>query len=161
MEQVISQSGLPLALYTDRHAVFQPVGQCIELPGATTRLGVSAAEPAGAWRAIEPHLDIASVLGFRLTRLVARDNVVKHGWRTLTFLPGTERTSSTEARGSRPWIGPMASLRSTLGVSRSPPNWHRHERAGCGNRERRWSSVPHWNASPRGAVPAERSCARS
>lgn len=36
MEQVIGQFGLPLALYTDRHAVFQPVGKRSELPGATT-----------------------------------------------------------------------------------------------------------------------------
>ena len=162
MEQVIGQFGLPLALYTDRHAVFQPVGKRSELPGATTqfaramrelgisqifarspqakgrveriagtfqdrlvtelrlarastiseaqalldqflprfnaRFAVSAAVAAGAWRAVDPGVDLTAVLGFRHVRTVARDNTVKYGWRTLQLLPGTERTSYAGAR---------------------------------------------------------------
>lgn len=162
MEQVIGQFGLPLALYTDRHAVFKPVGKRSELPGATTqfaramrelgisqilarspqakgrveriagtfqdrlvtelrlarastiseaqalldqflprfnaRFAVSAAVAAGAWRAVDPGVDLMAVLGFRHVRTVPRDNTVKYGWRTLQLLPGTERTSYAGAR---------------------------------------------------------------
>ena len=62
------------------------------------RFVVSAAVGAGAWRAVDPGVDLTAVLGFRHVRTVARDNTVKYRWRTSLLLPGTERTSYAGAR---------------------------------------------------------------
>ena len=63
------------------------------LPRFNARFRVPAAEPEVAYRALDPALPLASILGFRHPRSVARDNTVKYRWRTLQLLPGRERTS--------------------------------------------------------------------
>ena len=51
-----------------------------------------------AYRLLGRALPLASILGFRHPRSVARDNTVKYRWRTLQLLPGRERTSYAGAR---------------------------------------------------------------
>ena len=63
------------------------------LPRFNARFRVPAAEPAVAYRPLDPALPLGSILGFRHPRSVARDNTVKYRWRTLQLLPGPERTS--------------------------------------------------------------------
>ena len=63
------------------------------LPRFNARFRVPAAEPEVAYRALDRALPLASILGFRHPRSVARDNAVKYRWRTLQLLPGPERTS--------------------------------------------------------------------
>ena len=68
------------------------------LPRFNARFRVPAAEPAVAYRPLEPALDLGAVLAFRHVRTVARDNTVKYRWRTLQLLPGSERTSYARAQ---------------------------------------------------------------
>ncbi len=68
------------------------------LPRFNARFRVPAAEPAVAYRPLDPALPLASILSFRHPRSVARDNTVKYRWRTLQLLPGRERTSYAGAR---------------------------------------------------------------
>ena len=53
-----------------------------------TRFGVVAQHPKVAYRPLEPDACLDSVLCFRHSRKVARDNTVKYRWRTLQLLPG-------------------------------------------------------------------------
>jgi len=163
-EGIIQRRGIPLALYTDRHAVFQhpsdasasperlsggerkptqfgrALGELgvhpifarnpeakgrieraagtfqgrlvaeLRLAGACSmaeanlvlmdflarynkRFAVPPAETASAYRAIDPGLDLASVLCFKYSRKVARDNTVKYDWHTLQLLPEAEHPS--------------------------------------------------------------------
>ena len=57
------------------------------------RFGVPAQEPESAYRPTDPQMCMDTVLCFRHTRKVARDNTVKYRWRTLQLLPGIERPS--------------------------------------------------------------------
>ena len=57
------------------------------------RFGVVAQHPEVAYRPLEPDACLDSVLCFRHSRKVARDNTVKYRWRTLQLLPGMERPS--------------------------------------------------------------------
>ena len=57
------------------------------------RFGVPAQHPEVAYRPLEPGVCLDTVLCFRHSRKVARDNTVKYRWRTLQLLPGTERRS--------------------------------------------------------------------
>ena len=68
------------------------------LPRFNARFRVPAAEPAVAYRPLDPALPLASILSFRHPRSVARDNTVKYRWRTLQLLPGPERTSYAGAK---------------------------------------------------------------
>ena len=68
------------------------------LPRFNARFRVPAADPAVAYRALDRALPLASILGFRHPRSVARDNTVKYRWRTLQLLPGRERTSYAGAQ---------------------------------------------------------------
>ena len=68
------------------------------LPRFNARFRVPAAESAVAYRALDPALPLASILGFRHPRSVARDNTVKYRWRTLQLLPGPERPSYAGAQ---------------------------------------------------------------
>ena len=68
------------------------------LPRFNARFRVPAAEPAVAYRPLDRALPLASILGFRHPRSVARDNTVKYRWRTLQLLPGRERTSYAGAQ---------------------------------------------------------------
>lgn len=68
------------------------------LPRFSSRFRVPAAEPGPAYRPLNPPLDLAAVLAFRLSRTVARDNTVKYRLRTLQLLPGPERTSYAGTR---------------------------------------------------------------
>ena len=52
-----------------------------------------AQHPEVAYRPLEPDACLDSVLCFRHSRKVARDNTVKYRWRTLQLLPGMERPS--------------------------------------------------------------------
>ena len=68
------------------------------LPRFNARFRVPAAEPEVAYRPLDRALPLASILGFRHPRSVARDNTVKYRWRTLQLLPGRERTSYAGAQ---------------------------------------------------------------
>ena len=57
------------------------------------RFGVPAQEPESAYRPTDPQMCMDTVLCFKHTRKVARDNTVKYRWRTLQLLPGIERPS--------------------------------------------------------------------
>ena len=57
------------------------------------RFGVAARHPETAYRPLGPGACLDTVLCFRHSRRVARDNTVKYRWRTLQLLPGTERRS--------------------------------------------------------------------
>ena len=57
------------------------------------RFGVVAQHPEAAYRPLEPDLCLDSVVCFKHSRRVARDNTVKYRWRTLQLLPGRERPS--------------------------------------------------------------------
>ena len=156
MRGLIERSGIPIALYTDRHSVFkhmpgsglsgaptqfsramdrlgvqmifalspQAKGRVertagtfqdrlvteLRLAGATDikeanfvlddfldrfneRFGVPAQEPESAYRPTDPQMCMDTVLCFKHTRKVARDNTVKYRWRTLQLLRGIERPS--------------------------------------------------------------------
>ena len=68
------------------------------LPRFNARFRVPAAEPEVAYRPLDRALPLASILGFRHTRTVARDNTVKYHWRTLQLLPSPQRPSYAGAR---------------------------------------------------------------
>ncbi len=57
------------------------------------RFGVPARHPEAAYRPLELGVCLDTVLCFRHSRRVARDNTVKYRWRTLQLLPWTERRS--------------------------------------------------------------------
>ena len=63
------------------------------LPRYSERFGVPPAETISAYRPIDPELDLASVLCFKYSRRVARDNTVKYDWHTLQLLPEAEYPS--------------------------------------------------------------------
>ena len=63
------------------------------LPRYSERFAVPPAEIISAYRPIDPALDLASVLCFKYSRRVARDNTVKYDCHTLQLLPGTEHPS--------------------------------------------------------------------
>ena len=99
------------------------------LPRFNARFRVPAAEPEVAYRPLDRALPLASILGFRHPRSVARDNTVKYRWRTLQLLPGRERTSYAGARVEvleRPG-GELSVLHqgATIASREAPP------RAGC------------------------------
>ena len=56
------------------------------------RFGVAARHPETAYRPLGPGACLDTVLCFRHSRRVARDNTVKYRWRTLHLLPGTEQS---------------------------------------------------------------------
>ncbi len=166
---IVQGRGVPLAVYTDRHAVFQPprrpsetveeslsakrgrtqvgralreLGICqvfarspeakgrvermagtfqdrlvseLRLAGATTmadanrvlwkflpgfnqRFGVPPVQPGGAYRPVEPDLNLATILCFKHDCKVARDNTVKYRCHTLQLLPDSDRRSYTGVR---------------------------------------------------------------
>ena len=68
------------------------------LPGFNVRFGVPPAQPGCAYRPVAPDLDIAALLCFKYRRKVARDNTIRHDWRTLQLLPGRERSSYAGTR---------------------------------------------------------------
>ena len=68
------------------------------LPRFNTRFRVQAAQPESAYRPLDPALDLDAIPAFCHPRRVARDNTVKHRWRTLQLLPGPERSSFAGAR---------------------------------------------------------------
>ena len=57
------------------------------------RFGVAARHPETAYRPLGPGACLDTVLCFRHSRRVARDNTVKYRWRTLRLLPEKERRS--------------------------------------------------------------------
>jgi hypothetical protein len=158
LEGIIEARGVPLAVYTDRHAVFQATGRAhkdgegqgvaqpprtqvgrallelgvstifarspqakgrieraagtfqdrlvseLRLAGAGTRdeanrvlveflprfnarFAVPSTQAGGAYRRVDPELDLAAILCFKHRRKVARDNTVKYQCRTLQLLP--------------------------------------------------------------------------
>ena len=65
-----------------------------------TRFGVVAQHPEVAYRPLEPDACLDSVLCFRHSRKVARDNTVKYRWRTFQLLPG-DGTTQLRRNGGR------------------------------------------------------------
>lgn len=63
------------------------------LPRYSERFAVAPADTIAAYRPIDPELDLASVLCFKHSRRVARDNTVKYDWHTLQLLPEAEYPS--------------------------------------------------------------------
>ena len=57
------------------------------------RFGVPAQHTEAAYRPVGSEVCLDTVLCFRHSRRVARDNTVKYRWRTLQLLPGMERPS--------------------------------------------------------------------
>ena len=108
-----------------------------------------------AYRPLDPALPLASILGFRHPRSVARDNTVKYRWRTLQLLPGRERTSYAGTRVDvleRPG-GELSVLHQgeTIPSREAPP------RAGVlrAARSLRWPGTPTTSASPQGSALEE------
>ena len=156
MQDLIRSYGIPIALYSDRHAVFkhtppsetaaaptqfsramdelgvqlifarspQAKGRVeraagtlkdrlvseLRLAGASTiddanrvlndflphlnnRFHVPAQHPETAYRVLDAHMSLDTVLCFKYRRRVARGNTVKYHWRTLQLLPGIDRPS--------------------------------------------------------------------
>lgn len=83
LEGLIEGWGIPLALYSDRHAVFKH----------NARFAVQPEHSEPAYRPLDPDLCLAETLCFKDTHKVARDNTVKYQWRILQLLPDQERTS--------------------------------------------------------------------
>ena len=65
------------------------------------RFGVAAQHPEAAYRPLGSGVCLDTVLCFRHSRRVARDNTVKYRWRTLQLLPGTERAQLCGSGGGR------------------------------------------------------------
>ena len=63
------------------------------LPRFDEQFGVPAAQSEVAYRKPPSAAAVEQALCFRFHRKVARDNTVRHRWRTLQLLPGMERTS--------------------------------------------------------------------
>ena len=68
------------------------------LPRFNERFGVPPAQSGGAYRPVEPDLDLATILCFKHDCRVARDHTVKYRWRTLQLLPDSDRRSYTGGR---------------------------------------------------------------
>ena len=68
------------------------------LPRFDGQFGVLAAQPEAAYRTPPPAAAVEQALCLRFHRKVAKDNTVRHGWRTLQLLPGGERTSYAGAQ---------------------------------------------------------------
>ena len=68
------------------------------LPRFNARFGVPAAQPEVAYRELESGLDLAGVLCFKETRVVARDNTVPYHGQTLQLFPDATRSSYARAR---------------------------------------------------------------
>ena len=83
LEGLIPRWGIPLALYSDRHAVFKH----------NARFAVQPDHPEAAYRPMPSDLCLAETLCFKHTRKVARANTVKYHWRVLQLLPDRERPS--------------------------------------------------------------------
>ena len=62
------------------------------------QFGVLAAQPQAAYRTPPPAAAVEQALCLRFHRKVARDNTVRHEWRTLQLLPGVGRTSYAGAQ---------------------------------------------------------------
>jgi hypothetical protein len=60
------------------------------LPRFNQRFGVPAAQPASAYRAVDPELDLGGVLCIKEWRRVAKDNTVRYHGRTLQLYPSLE-----------------------------------------------------------------------
>ena len=65
------------------------------LPHFNERFGVPAAESEVAYRPVDDEICLDSVLCFKHSRKVARDNTVRYRRSTLQLLPGTERPTYT------------------------------------------------------------------
>jgi len=63
------------------------------LPRYNKQFGVPAVDEGSAYRPISPEMNLVDVLCFKHRRKVARDDTVKHHWRKLQLLPGTEHKS--------------------------------------------------------------------
>jgi hypothetical protein len=63
------------------------------LPRYSERFAVPATQTISAYRPLNHELDLASVLCFKYSRKVDRDNTVKYDWHTLQLLPGTDHPS--------------------------------------------------------------------
>ena len=162
IEGMVERLGVPLALYSDRHAVFKnPAPPRQKLPGPTQfaramqrldirqifarspqgkgrvervagtfqdrlvtelrlakaetmehanevlhgylprfdkHFGVPAEQSEVAYRTPPSAATVERALCFRFHRKVARDNTVRHQWRTLQLLPGMDRTSYAGAK---------------------------------------------------------------
>ena len=216
MEQVLRRSGVPLALYNDRHAVFRASAQqragregatqfaramaelgvrlifarspqakgrvermagtfqdrlvtelsdasastiaeaqaALErfLPRFNARFAVAARQPEPAWRPLDRALDLGTVLAFRHTRTVARDNTVKYHWRTLQLLPSPQRLSYAGARVDvleRPGGELAVRHRGRPSLRGSP----RPAQACCASAAPSWRATRRSSASPPGSAP--------
>lgn len=68
------------------------------LPRFNPRFGVPASQPESAYRSLQASLDLGTVLCFKHSCKVARDNTVKYQWHTLQLLPNRERSSYAGVR---------------------------------------------------------------
>jgi len=68
------------------------------LPRFNEHFGVPPAQSGGAYRPVEPDLDLATILCFKHDCRIARDNTVKYRWRTHQLLPDSDRRSYTGVR---------------------------------------------------------------
>jgi hypothetical protein len=68
------------------------------LPRFNQRFGVPAAQPASAYRPVDPELDLGGVLCIKELRRVAKDNTVQYHGRTLQRYPSLEQPSYAGAR---------------------------------------------------------------
>jgi len=66
------------------------------LPGFNQRFGVPPVQPGEAYRPVDA--DLATILCFKYSCKVARDNTVKYQWHTLQLLPSSERRSYSGIR---------------------------------------------------------------
>jgi hypothetical protein len=77
------------------------------LPQFNQRFGVPAAQPASAYRTVDPELDLGGVLCIKELRRVAKDNTVQYHGRTLQLFPHLERPATLEPgwRCRNGWMG--------------------------------------------------------
>ncbi len=68
------------------------------LPRFNQRFGVPAAQSGAAYRPLPPDIPLAQILCFKHQRVVAADNTVRFGGRTLQLLPTPQRASYARAR---------------------------------------------------------------
>ncbi len=61
------------------------------IPRFNSRFGVPAGDPAPAYRAVEPEIDLDGVLCYKEIRRVARDNTIQYHGQTFQIFPGPER----------------------------------------------------------------------
>ena len=62
------------------------------------QFAVSPAQPQTAYRPLDPEIDLDTVLCFRHSRRVARDNTVRYRWQLIQLLPSAERPSYAGSR---------------------------------------------------------------